>query len=365
MTQATPPGWYPDPGQTSDGPATERWWDGEAWTDRTRPAAPPAGEAPRAPADADDDSRPSPGPADAKAGAEAGAGTDLGSRPAPQPAHSPHPPYVAHPTYPAHPGYPGRPPESRRRGLRTGIAVAVAVAVLASIGAGVYVLTDGDGTGGERAGGQRATPGAPREQDGPSGDSGGDSGGGSPAPDGSQEGRIDSGSVTDPVNGISLPIPDGWHGQELMVGASIASDDTYKCPGDTSRDCMKGGAYSAPAQVLGTRGRTAEEVAKADIEANAEESYGQGYGSLASHEVLASEKVTVAGQQGYRVRWKAITSKGSDGYVESLALPSPADPRRIVVVRLGVDVGEKQAVLDEIAEGIEAAEGRGGTGQDV
>ncbi|MER6130053.1 DUF2510 domain-containing protein, partial [Streptomyces sp. NPDC001795] len=38
MTQVTPPGWYPDPGQTSDGPATERWWDGKAWTDRTRPA---------------------------------------------------------------------------------------------------------------------------------------------------------------------------------------------------------------------------------------------------------------------------------------------------------------------------------------
>ncbi|MFB7601130.1 DUF2510 domain-containing protein, partial [Streptomyces sp. NPDC056160] len=38
MTQVTPPGWYPDPGQTSDGPATERWWDGKAWTERTRPA---------------------------------------------------------------------------------------------------------------------------------------------------------------------------------------------------------------------------------------------------------------------------------------------------------------------------------------
>ncbi len=37
MTQVTPPGWYPDPGQTSDGPALERWWDGKAWTDQTRP----------------------------------------------------------------------------------------------------------------------------------------------------------------------------------------------------------------------------------------------------------------------------------------------------------------------------------------
>ncbi len=42
MTQETPSGWYPDPGQTSDGPATERWWDGKAWTDRIRPAEPAA-----------------------------------------------------------------------------------------------------------------------------------------------------------------------------------------------------------------------------------------------------------------------------------------------------------------------------------
>ncbi len=116
--------------------------------------------------------------------------------------------------------------------------------------------------------------------------------------------------------------------------------------------------------MLGTEGRSAEEVAKADIAANAEESYGKGYGSLSSHEVLASEAVTVAGQKGYRVRWKAVTSKGADGYVESLALPSPANPERIVVVRIGVDVGEKQSVIDDIAEGIEAASG-GGTGQDV
>ncbi|CAM5232015.1 hypothetical protein STENM223S_10118 [Streptomyces tendae] len=36
MTQVTPPGWYPDPGQTQDAPPTERWWDGTAWTARIR-----------------------------------------------------------------------------------------------------------------------------------------------------------------------------------------------------------------------------------------------------------------------------------------------------------------------------------------
>ena len=42
----TPPGWYPD----TTAPGTERYWDGAAWTDHSRPvvgaAAPPAPPAP-------------------------------------------------------------------------------------------------------------------------------------------------------------------------------------------------------------------------------------------------------------------------------------------------------------------------------
>jgi hypothetical protein len=271
--------------------------------------------------------------------------------------------------HPGYPGYPAQPPPSaRRRRLRTGIAVAAAVAVLAGIGVGVYVLADGGSSGdsvstqGERSG--------PDDRDNPFGDSGGGEGGESPAPDSpgqSQPPTIDSGSVTDPVSGISLPIPDGWSGQQLQVGATVTSDDSYKCPGDTSKTCTKGGAYSAPAVVLGTEGSTAEEVAKADIEANAEESYGgESYGGITSHEEVASEAVTVAGQKGYLVRWKAVTEEGADGDVASLAFPAPADPERIVVVRFGVDVGAGQTVIDEITKGIEAdADGGGGTGQDV
>ncbi|MGW8065578.1 DUF2510 domain-containing protein [Streptomyces ziwulingensis] len=339
MTQATPPGWYPDPGQKNDGPATERWWDGTVWTDQVRSAGPAAAWGPPAP------------------------------QPAPQqPAQQAVPDGGPGP-YPVHPGYPGFPvqqPSARRRRLRTGIAVAAAVAVLAGIGAGVYVLAD-DGTGDSASSQQDRR--APGGQEGPFGGSGG--GGESPAPGSpgeSQPPTIDSGSVTDPVSGISLPIPDGWSGQQLSVGATVTSDDSYTCPGDTSATCTKGGAYSAPAVVLGTRGDSAEEVAKADIEANAEESYGgESYGGITSHDELASEAVTVAGQQGYLVRWKAVTSKGADGYVESLAFPAPADPERIVVVRFGVDTDEEQAVIDEITEGIrvDSSQGGGGSGQDV
>ncbi|MZG18777.1 hypothetical protein GTY44_35740, partial [Streptomyces sp. SID5914] len=188
------------------------------------------------------------------------------------------------------------------------------------------------------------------------------------SPGESEPPTVDSGSVTDAFSGISLPIPDGWSGQELQVGAQVTSDDAYKCPGDTSKSCTKGGAYSAPAMLLKTKGDTAEEVAKADIEANAEESYGgESYGGITSHDELASKAVTVAGQKGYLVRWKAVTAKGSDGYVESLAFPSPADSSRIVVVRFGVDTDQEQSVIDEITRGIEVdtSAGGGGSGQDV
>lgn len=34
---STPAGWYPNPDRSGE----ERWWDGHAWTDATRPTAPP------------------------------------------------------------------------------------------------------------------------------------------------------------------------------------------------------------------------------------------------------------------------------------------------------------------------------------
>ncbi|MBG0851041.1 DUF2510 domain-containing protein [Streptomyces spinoverrucosus] len=356
MTQETPPGWYPDPGQTSDGPATVRWWDGKAWTDQTRPAGsaagwdPPAGPPPAADAQQTQSAFP--------------------ARPE-GPTAPGHPGYQAFPGHPGYPGYPVQPPGGRRRALRTGTAVAVAAAVLASIGIGVYALTKDDGVGASRAdsqqqgsGGQDGGPGG--GQDGPFGDSGGSGGGESPAPEGSQAPEVEGGgTLSDPVNGISLPVPEGWTGQSFSVGAQMTSDDSYDCPGDTSKSCTKGGAYSAPALVLGTKGDTPEEVAKADIEANAEESYGgNSYGKITSHEVLASKAVTVAGQKGYLVRWKAITSKGADGLVESLVFPSPADSQQLVVVRFGIDADQKVSLLDDITKGIKASSG-GGNGQSV
>ncbi|MFJ3715110.1 DUF2510 domain-containing protein [Streptomyces sp. NPDC090057] len=345
MTQVTPPGWYPDPGQTNDGPPTERWWDGKAWTDQTRPAGTAAVWGP---------------PAQQPAG---------GAQPVP-PAYQPY--GAQQPGYPAYSAYPAQPPAAPRRGLRTGIAVGAAAAVLVCIGVGAYALAKDDGGGPERAGsqqGQEGRGGGPGGfgGDGGQGGPGGDGGSGeSPAPRGSGAPKVQGGgTVPDPANGISLPVPKGWTGESIGVGAQVTSGDSYKCPGNSAQTCTAGGAYTAPALALKTKGETAEEVAKADIAANAKQSYGgTTYGSITSHEVLSAKAVTVAGQKGYAVRWKAVTSKGADGYVESVAFPSPNDAKRMVVVRFGVDVGQDVSVIDEILKGIEVSSG-GGSGQDV
>ena len=163
-------------------------------------------------------------------------------------------------------------------------------------------------------------------------------------------------------------MPDGWTGQNGAGTASVSTKDTYKCPGDTSQDCQRGGAYSAPAKAQKLKSTTAEAAAKEDISKNATESYGKGYGSITSHTELASKAVTVAGEKGYLVRWKVVTSKGDDGYVESLVFPSPADPASLVVVRFGVDISSKapeQSMIDTITKGIKVASGTGGSGQNV
>ncbi|MGW0705399.1 DUF2510 domain-containing protein [Streptomyces sp. NPDC002643] len=353
MTQVTPPGWYPDPGQTNDAPPTERWWDGKAWTDQVRPtgSAGAFGPPPGFP----------PGP-----GAYAGA--------------------------PGAPGYPGYPGAEPKRGLRTGIAVAVAAAVLACIGVGVYALTGDEGSSGsatsQGSGGQNGQGGTNGGQGGPGGNSGGQggpggsggfggsggsggSGGQTPSPDGSgQPPQLEEGYATDLASGISIPVPEGWVTSPLVVGAQVTTEASYECPADPTKNCTRGGAYSMPASELGIKATTPEAAAKEDIAGNAEDAYGtEGYGKISSHEELASEAVTVAGEKGYLVRWKVVTGKGDDGYVESLVFPSPADSSQLVVVRFGIDVSDeapKQSVIDEITKGIKKSSiSGGGSGQEV
>ncbi|MBO0514014.1 DUF2510 domain-containing protein [Streptomyces beijiangensis] len=299
MTQTSPPGWHADPGHTGIGPFQERWWDGEQWTDALRPME-------------------------------------------------------------------SAPPSLARRRVRMGIAVVAGVAVVAAIAGGVYLLTDGSkdsGGSSDTAGSAPSTapsqPGGPGGQEGQGGQGGqgGPGGGESQAPE-QQQPQTEAGYATDLASGISIPVPDGWTGASGQLGAGV-STGTYKCPGDTTAKCSRGGVFSAPAIAWKIQATTAKAAAEKDISPNATESYGgKSYGAITSHQQLKSEAVTVAGQPGYLVRWKVVTKTGEDGYVQSVAFPSPGDSATLVVVRSGFDVSSKApalSVMDTITKGIKAA----------
>ncbi|MDX3075169.1 DUF2510 domain-containing protein [Streptomyces sp. NPDC088354] len=311
----TPPGWYPEPGQTGNGPALERWWDGSDWTEYTRGAQVPA-------------------PA-------FGAGAP------------------GYPQYPA--GFPAAP--RKRRGALVAIAVVAAVVVAGAVVGGVAALTRGSDSGADsaRPGPSVTAPGPDRGGNGPDGGFGGGPGDGP-----SNVPKSDPGFALDAVDGISLPVPDGWTGGTSRYGLAQLTVGEYTCPGDASNTCVRGGVFSMPAASVQLKSTTAEAAAKEDIAGNAEESYGgKIYGGITSHTKLLSQKVTVAGRQGYLVRWKVVTKKGDDGYVQSLVFPSPSDPAKLVLIRSGFDINDKApklAVMDEIVQGIKAAGSGGGTG---
>ncbi|WP_371097664.1 DUF2510 domain-containing protein [Streptomyces sanglieri] len=246
----------------------------------------------------------------------------------------------------------------RRRRMRVGLGITAAVVVLAAIGGGVFLLSDKSGDDNERAATAPSAPPSDSPRSGPGAPGGG---GGSGAPEQQLPGTED-GYATDLTSGISLPVPDGWKGSSGVAGAGVTTGE-YPCPGDTSQQCVRGGVFSMPAKGLKLDTTTAKDTAVKDISANATESYGEKiYGGITSHEELKSEPVTVAGEQGYLVRWKVVTKNGDDGYVQSLAFPSPRSKDLLIVVRSGFDVNSKApalSVMDDITKGIKAASGAG------
>ncbi|QKV91727.1 DUF2510 domain-containing protein [Streptomyces sp. NA02950] len=316
MTTNTPPGWYPDPGDTGNGPGVERWWNGSTWTEYTRDASGAPG--------------------------------------------MPGMPYGA-PTMPGDvPGQPGG--QGRGRGPKiAALAAAVGVVVAAIIGG--IVLLGGGGDGKDKAGPSPSVSG--------SADGDGGSGGGGPSepPTGAPTGTpgFDPDIAPDPVNGISLPVLSGWQAGRSSSGGAGITTSRYPCPNDPSTECVRGGAFSRTAS--GYKADTAKGIAKEDIAQNAEDSYGKdeesdrrAYGGITSHKQLKSEAVEVAGGKGYLVRWKVATKKGDDGYVQSVVFPSPTVPDTMVVVRFGFDVSDKAPPLgdmDRILKGIRALAGDG------
>ncbi|WP_049567925.1 DUF2510 domain-containing protein [Streptomyces sp. SBT349] len=362
MSATTPPGWYPDPGHTDNGPAQERRWDGTAWTGDTRPARDitvPDGTPvpPEPPADADGTSR-------------------MVTLPGDRPLTPPPGPYGTPPpgAYAPYAPYPPYPPPPQGGGRRTAL-IAGAIVVVAALAVGFVVLLGGDDE--EQAGGPEPSPGVsgegfpdgPEDEPGepgepepgesdraPSGpadetpppDADGAPGGGSGGPTGASAG------------GVTLPLLDGWTESTFEGGFSVTTGE-HPCPGDPGVGCVRGGAFVTSLPGLGSL--PPEDYALADIGDNENTSYGPDiYGEITGREEVLSEAVTVAGQQGHRIRTRIETASGTEAFVESVAFPAPDGSGDLVTIRLGFDIGgdaPPEADMDRIVLGAEAASGGG------
>lgn len=287
----TPPGWYPDPGHTGNGPALERWWDGAVWTEQTRA-----------------------------------------------------------PGYPQTPQLmsPQQPPDGRPKGpLIAGICASVVVVAALIIGS-VIVFSDDDSK--DEKADDKPSASAP-EKPGDDGDDGDKAPEDDAPEDEEPPGEPEPGAPGTIADGVTLPQLSGWQRTEGTAGAAVTIGP-YKCPATKEEGCVRGGS----AVLIAPEGADdAEALAKADIEPNAEQSYGKEYyGGIESHDELLSEKVTVAGEQGYRVRWKVENKTGPDAYIESVAFEHPDGSGRMLTMRTGFDIHDEApplSAMDKLVKG--------------
>ncbi|MEI5099613.1 DUF2510 domain-containing protein [Streptomyces sp. PmtG] len=304
----------PPPGWYPDPsqPAVERWWDGSAWTQARR----------------------TPEATVHLAQARPGLGVT-----AVQPL-------------------PARTGGRRAKAIALGAAAAVLVA---SIVTGFLVLQDDEGD--PTAGPAPAT--SEPEEPAPS----------TSAPTASPSSTEDPDTLVDQLNGITLPVPDGWEkSDDGLDELALRTPGTYDCPGDPGF-CRHGKISSRTA--TGTDERSPEKLATADIDDAADAAYDedaldrQPYGGITRHQRVKAGTVAVGGRGGYFVRWRVHTKNGPGGYVQSLAFPSSTGSEAMVIVRFQFDAGAGAPPLsdiDEVIDGIrpvgDSATG-GGVGSSV
>ncbi|MFF8658501.1 DUF2510 domain-containing protein [Streptomyces huasconensis] len=316
MSMTPPPGWYPDPNQ----PAVERWWDGTAWTEHRR----------------------TPGHAQA-------APVRQGFGPAPDPAAT----------------AAMAPAASSGGGRAKVIALAAAgVVLVTAIVTGVVVLGKDDGD--PRAGGPAPSPSATT----------------GPTPTATATESKSASPTSDPnvlvddLNGITLPVIDGWEKAEGVINdePTLQTPDTFDCPGDPGL-CRYGEVTSHT--VTSTDETSPKALARGDIKDATDSVYGKDvldnehYGGVSGHTKVKEGTVAVAGRSGYYVRWKVRTGKGAGGYVQSVAFKSSIGSEPMVIVRLSIDIADDAPPLsdmDRIVKGIRSVGDNatgGGVGEDV
>ncbi|WP_327398427.1 DUF2510 domain-containing protein [Streptomyces phaeochromogenes] len=308
-----PPGWYRDP----SAPHVERWWDGTAWTEHRRS---PEATTPQ--------------------------------QPYAQPQFTP-----STPTVPLGTGSSGG---SGGSGRAKAIALtAAAVVLVAAIVTGAVVLRGDDGDPQTQTA-PTPTSSAPTSAE-PSP---------SPSESSSEPSADDPSVVVDELNGITLPLLDGWARPQSVIEADIVmtTSGTYDCPGDDGL-CRHGTVISRT--VTSNDEKSPETLAKDDISEAADRAYDRNkvnqrpFHGITSHEVVEQGAVAVAGRTGYFVRWRVKTEAGPGGYVQSMAFPSSVGSESMVMVRYAFDAGEEGpplADMDRITKGIRPVgdEGTGG-----
>lgn len=327
-----PPGWYTDP----SAPHLQRWWDGSAWTEHRRaPEAPQPGQAQQGQAQ-QGQAQPGFGPPQAQPMAQPLAQTRV------QPL----------------------PGDSGGGGRAKVVALTTAgVVLVASIVTGVVLLGKDDGD--PQSGPVAPTTAEPEDSPTPT----------SPTPTTSAP-DPDPSTLVDQLNGITIPVPDGWEKADSTVGGdpTVRTPDVYDCPGEGSL-CRHGTVYSRTSTA--TDERSAEALAKGDIKDAADRAYEedrvgqQPFGGIKRHETVAQGSVAVAGRSGYYVRWRVHTEKGEGGYVQSLAFPSSVGSESPVIIRFAIDAADGAPPLsdmEKITKGIRAvgdSETGGGVGSSV
>ncbi|MFE7766184.1 DUF2510 domain-containing protein [Streptomyces sp. NPDC057438] len=261
----------------------------------------------------------------------------------------------------APPVLPPGPPTRAGLGRTRAVALAAAGAVLvAGAVTGGVLLLGGDGDGGRET---RTAPTSPAS--GPDGDD-------SPTPTkpatASPTGAPDV--VTDDLNGITFPVPDGWEngdGSAEDDAVLVTDDGIYDCPGDNGL-CRHGTVVSRT--VTGSAETSPKILAENDIEDAADDAYDRDeldrrpYDGITGHEVVGSGSVAVAGRAGYYVRWRVTTGAGPGGYVQSLVFPSSSGSEAPVLVRFALDAGDDGPPLDDIDEIVEGIRAVGDTDKD-
>ncbi|KOG42017.1 DUF2510 domain-containing protein [Streptomyces resistomycificus] len=183
--------------------------------------------------------------------------------------------------------------------------------------------------------------------------------------------------VVDQLNGITLPLPDGWTRPE-----NVAEDDVVMTTDDGTYDCPAGIGTCRHGLVLThtvteNDERSPRALAEQDIADAADAAYEHDtldrrvHGGIESHRTVRSGQVAVAGRAGYLVRWRVRTAEGPGGYVQSLAFSSSVGSESPVIVRFVFDAGPDGpplADMDRITKGIRPvgdADTGGGVGSSI